>query len=72
MKNSGQRDLFNRMIEHRFLVSAIPLTAFFHRAHWLGLAFKFSEQSHIFVLIDKLDFFDATKPSCVSELSVSP
>jgi hypothetical protein len=39
---------------------------------WLGLALEFSEQSHIFVLIDKLDFFDATKPSCVSELSVSP
>jgi hypothetical protein len=35
---------------------------------WLGLALKFSEQPHIFVLIDKLDFFDATKPSCVSEL----
>jgi hypothetical protein len=39
---------------------------------WLGLALKFSEQPHIFVLIDKLDFFDATKPSCVSELWVSP
>ena len=38
----------------------------------LGLALKFSEQPHIFVLVDKLDFFDATKPSCVSELSVSP
>ena len=39
---------------------------------WLGLALKFSEQPHILVLIDKLDFFDATKPSCVSEFSVSP